>query len=79
MHGRTFFRIMFDYVFVNNVFCRAINAFIDFCNEQNNISPKKLKFSTKMPLKNIETKMYMQKNKIQYGVLGSIYVNKCNK
>ena len=54
MRGRTFFRIMIDNLLVNNAICRALTSLVNFCNEQNYFSPRKLKFSKKMPLNNIE-------------------------
>jgi hypothetical protein len=54
MQGRTFFRIMMDNLFVNNAFCRALSALVNFCNEQTYFSAKKLKFSKKMSLNKIE-------------------------
>lgn len=52
MQGRTFFRIMFDNLFINNPFCRAISAFVNFCNEQSVFYRQELKFSKKMPFTN---------------------------
>ena len=49
MQGRTFFRIMLDNLFVNNPFCKAVCALVNFCNEQSSYAPKNLKFSEKMP------------------------------
>lgn len=53
MRARTFFRIMIDNLFVNNPFCKAIIAVVNFCNEQNYYNRKELKFLKKMPLNNI--------------------------
>ena len=50
MSGRTFFRIMFNNLFVNNVFCKTLSALINFCNEQSYYGKKELKFLKKMPL-----------------------------
>lgn len=50
MRGRTFFRIMIDNLFVNNAFCKALVALVNFCNEQSFFSQKDLKFLKKMPL-----------------------------
>jgi hypothetical protein len=55
MRGRTFFRIMIDNLFVNNAFCKALLALVNFCNEQSYYGRKKLKFLKKMPLNNIES------------------------
>ena len=52
MQGRTFLRIMIDNLFVNNAFCKALSALMNFCNEQNYYSRPKLKFLEKMPLNN---------------------------
>lgn len=49
MQGRTFFRIMLDHLFIDNPFCKALIALVNFCNEQTNYEPQKLKFSEKMP------------------------------
>ena len=54
MRGRTFLRIMIDNLFINNAFCKAISALVNFCNEWTNSHTKKLKFLKKMPLNNIE-------------------------
>ena len=54
MQGRTFFRIMLDNLFINNAFCKALIAVIKFCNEQNPLSRKTLKFSEKMPFTKTE-------------------------
>lgn len=56
MQGRTFFRIMLDNLFVNNVFCKSISALINFCNEQSIYNQSKLKFLKKLPLENIKQK-----------------------
>ena len=50
MQGRTFLRIMIDNLFVNNAFCKAILALVNFCNEQSYFAKKELKFLKKMPL-----------------------------
>ena len=54
MQGLTFFRIMFDTLFVKNPLCRAISAIVKFCNEQNILYRKTLKFSEKMPFTKTE-------------------------
>ena len=54
MRGRTFFRIMIDNLFVNNVFCKVISALVNFCNEQRYYGHKELKFLKKMPLTKIK-------------------------
>ena len=54
MHGRTFFRIMVDNLFINNPIAKAILGLVNFCNEQNYYGKKELKFLKKMPLNNIE-------------------------
>ncbi len=54
MQGRTFFRIMFDNLFINNPLSKAIISLVNFCNEQSYYNNKKLKFLKKMPLNNIE-------------------------
>ena len=53
MQGRTFFRIMID-KFVNNAFCKALVAVVNFCNEQSYYSQDKLKFLKKMPISLIQ-------------------------
>ena len=62
MQGRTFFRIMIDSIFINNAFSRAIINLVNFCNEFNHFSHKKLKFAQKKPLNNITNDNYY-KNK----------------
>ena len=54
MQGRTFLRIMLDNLFINNAFSKAISKLINFCNEQQYINHKKLKFSKKIPLHKVE-------------------------
>ena len=54
MQGRTFFRIMIDNLFVNNVISKTLLALVNFCKEQSYYSKKELKFLKKMPL--IKTK-----------------------
>ena len=50
MQARTFLRIMLDNIFINNVFAKTISKLINFCNEQDLINYKKLKFSKNLPL-----------------------------
>lgn len=54
MQRRTFFRIMADNLLVNNAFCRALSALVNFCNEHRYFTHKKLKFLKKMPLTKTE-------------------------
>jgi len=54
MQGLTFFRIMFDTLFVKNPLSRAIAAIVKFCNEQNILYKETLKFSQKMPFTKTE-------------------------
>ena len=54
MQGRTFFRIMFNNLFVNNALCKAFIALVNFCNEQSYYNRKELKFLKKMPLNKVE-------------------------
>ena len=54
MRGRTFFRIMIDNLFINNPLGKAVQALINFCNEQSLYGQKKLKFLKNMPLNKIE-------------------------
>ena len=62
MQGRTFIRIMFDNLFVNNALCKAIVSLVNFCKEQGFYYKKDLKFSKKMPLDSIEVqKRYKNK------------------
>ena len=63
MQGRTFFRIMFDNLFVNNALCKAISSLVNFCNEQDYYYKKELKFLTKMPLNKTETYGSYKNNK----------------
>lgn len=55
MHGRTFFRIMIDTLFVNNPVGKALSYLVNFCNNYAFYNRKKLKFLQKMPLGNKET------------------------
>ena len=55
MHKRTFFRILTDNIFINNPFCRALIALVNFCKEYSENCSPKLKFLEKMPLKRKET------------------------
>ena len=55
MQVRTFLRIMFDNLFVNNAFSKALLSLVNFCNEQAYFSKKELKFLKKLPLNKIET------------------------
>ncbi|MCQ2739076.1 MAG: hypothetical protein MJ237_02480 [bacterium] len=62
MQGRTFFRTMFEKLFVDNVICRTVNSFVKFCNEQYYFSNKELKFSEFVPLdKNVTENDYKNK------------------
>ena len=61
MQGRTFLRIMLDNLFVNNAFCKAISALVNFCNEQSYYNRKELKFLNKMPLDKVEQDSVYQK------------------
>lgn len=56
MQKRTFLRIMLDNLFINNAFCKAIMALVNFCNEQNYYNQKELKFLKKMPLNKLDNK-----------------------
>ena len=53
MQKRTFIRIMIDNLFVNNAFCKAVIALVNFCNEQSYYGKRELKFLKKMPLNKI--------------------------
>lgn len=55
MQIRTFVRIMFENLFVNNALCKSIISLVNFCNEQNNFYKKELKFLKKMPLTKMES------------------------
>ena len=55
MQKRTFFRILIDNLILNNAFCKAIVALVNFCNEQSYYGQKKLKFLKKMPLTKVQT------------------------
>ncbi len=63
MRGRTFFRIMLDNLFLNNAFCKAIFALVNFCNEQSYYGRKELKFLKKMPLNKIKEENSVYKNR----------------
>ena len=54
MSGRTFLRIMIDNLFINNPIAKTIIALVNFCNEQNFLYRKELKFLKKMPYNNIQ-------------------------
>lgn len=56
MQGRTFFRIMIENLFINNIFCKTLSALVNFCKEQSFYYRKELKFLQKMPLKKVENK-----------------------
>ena len=62
MQGRTFIRIMADILFVNNAFCRALSALVNFCKEQQYYNRKELKFFEKEPLNKL-TKDSVYKNR----------------
>ena len=61
MQGRTFFRIMIENLFINNAFCKALFALVNFCKEQTYYNKKELKFLKKMPLNNIENQKTYEK------------------
>ena len=50
MQIRTFFRIMFNNIFRDNVFARVISSIVNFCCELDTIRYKSLKYSKEMPL-----------------------------
>lgn len=54
MRGRTFIRIMFENLFINNAICKALSALVKFCNEQNYLTKKELKFFKNVPLNKLE-------------------------
>ena len=54
MQVRTFLRIMFENLFVNNAFSKALQSLVNFCNEQMIFRNNELKFLKKMPLNKIE-------------------------
>lgn len=62
MLGRTFFRIMIDNLFVNNVLSKTISAIIKFCYEQIGYNNRKsLKYFKNVPLKEFEVKNTYEK------------------
>ena len=61
MQGRTFLRIMFNNLFVNNALCRALVSFVNFCNEQRYYNRKELKFLENLPLNNVKNNGYSKK------------------
>ena len=61
MQGRTFFRIMFDNLFVNNAFTKALINLVNFCNENKIFAKNELKFLKKMPLNNKQEVVYKSK------------------
>lgn len=54
MQVRTFLRIMFNNLFIDNAFCKALSSLVNFCNEQRYYNRKELKFLEKMPLNNVK-------------------------
>ena len=73
MRGRIFFRVMLDNLFVNNAFCRTLQALVNFCNEQSYYGQKKLKFLENMPLnktehKNVYDKRFILNSNLKSGV-----------
>lgn len=50
MQGRTFYRVMLDKLFVDNIFCKTLSSFINFCKEQGGYTPQELKFLKNVPL-----------------------------
>lgn len=50
MQKRTFFRIMFNNIFRDNIFVRVIGSFVNFCCEMDILNCKSLKYNKKMPL-----------------------------
>ena len=71
MQGRSFLRIMFESLFINNSFNKAIKYFINLCNNCLFYNKEKLKFSKKMPLNNIE----LNKQKTPHFTFNSITSN----
>ncbi len=61
MRGRTFLRIMFSKMFINNAFCKALINFVNFCNEQRYYNRKELKFLENLPLNNVKNNGYSKK------------------
>ena len=57
MEKRTFLRTMLD-IFLNNNIVKTVVSIVNFCNEYQNFGYKKLKFSSKMPIKQLETSNY---------------------
>ena len=62
MHGRTFFRIMIDTLFLNNPISKALVSLVNLCNNFTFYNRKKLKFLRKMPL-NKKEMLYNYNNK----------------
>ena len=84
MQGRTFYRIMVDSLFVNNPFCKAVSAFVNFCNNSVFYNKKNLKFLKNVPLLKKESEFEYKKKFIfdsSYvcGVNSKYNVNICNK
>ncbi|MBR2430740.1 hypothetical protein IKB17_04700 [bacterium] len=61
MQIRTFLRIMVDNLFINNPFCKAVIALVNFCKEQGLIGSSELKILKNMPLKKLEEEKVYQK------------------
>jgi len=56
MQIRTFFRIMFNNIFCDNIFVNTVRAFVNFCCELDIINYKSLKYNKEMPLTLKDTK-----------------------
>ena len=50
MQLRTFFRILFNTLFRDNIFINVIKSFVNFCCELDVINYKSLKYNKEMPL-----------------------------
>ena len=54
MHGRTFFRILIENLFLKNALAEAFKKFLNFYYEQRYYNERELKFIDKLPLNNIQ-------------------------
>ena len=61
MLKRTFFRIMFDNLFVNNALCKTLRAIIKYFREQQDFRGNNLTFSNTLQFKKKERDIYSKK------------------
>ena len=61
MLKRTFFRIMFDNLFVNNALCKTLRAITKYFREQQDFRGNNLTFSNTLQFKKKEPDIYSKK------------------